>query len=224
MTNKLPDKIADMLMEKDYRVIEDGLKDILGSNFKTELILFGIFVEQADKPTDRPFCYAISMLENNNIENIKSLLKDLLKYQIDEINKAKIYDFFWNLNTDCLYAQSAETHYYNHLKTTNQFDLNYMAINRIVDISKKINSKNIDVTIRKELIVRVLNQYDNEDCFKIVNLIQTAIIENVDVDYLTQYTEKLLNKYDDQSDDYYDIGLLCDELEQLYYKEIWLSL
>ena len=44
-----------------------------------------------------------------------------------------------------------------------------------------------------------MDQYDNEDHGRILYLIQTAMYEKVDTDYLIQYTEKILNTYDDQS-------------------------
>lgn len=89
-------------------------------------------------------------------------------------------------------------------------------------LSKKLSSKETDDTIRKKLLIRVMNQYDNEDHGRILHLIQTAMYEKVDTDYLIQYTEKILNTYDTQSYDFYIIGEFCDVLEQLYYtKNKW---
>ena len=63
-----------------------------------------------------------------------------------------------------------------------------MAINCLMFLSKKLSSKETDDTIRKKLLIRVMNQYDNEDHGRILHLIQTAINEKVETDYMIKYT------------------------------------
>ena len=94
-----------------------------------------------------------------------------------------------------------------------------MAINRLVYISKKINSKEVTGNIRQDLIRKVLEEYNGLDHGKILNLLKTAVAEDVDTEYLLQYTEKILGTYDESSYVFLIIGEFCDLLEQLYCKK-----
>ncbi len=218
MKNTLVKDIADILMEKNYNIAAEKLERIVdldgfgGKNFLHDIIM----EERVTSPDDEPFAFAKAIWKNScKVERNKALLKEILEYPIADINRAKINDFLWETEKDFTAAKSAEMHYRKHIETEEEFDYNLMAINRLIFISKKINSRNVDETARSELLTRVLEQYNNDDHGKILNLIQTAMSENVDVNYLIHYTEKILNTYSDKSTDFLIIGKLCDMLEQL---------
>ena len=79
-----------------------------------------------------------------------------------------------------------------HLKNTGAFADHIMAINRILFISKKIRSKEINEEVRKNLLIKVLEEYDNSSHAKIGYLIKTAMEEKVDTGYLIPYVENIL--------------------------------
>lgn len=221
-TNLLVSNIVDILKEKNYDIAAKKLEkmDNLDS-FGSENFLHDIILERwVYQPEDIPFTFAKDIWTRSiSAEDNKKLLKEVLEYPIADINKAKIYDFLWVMEKNFSDAKSAEAHYRMHLESTEEFDSNFMAINRLIFISKKTSSKDIDEITRNRLITKVLNQYNNEDHGKVLYLIQTAMDEKVDVDFLIQYTEKILNTYDDQCYDFYVIGEYCNILEQLYCKK-----
>lgn len=223
MESLLVNNIVDILKEKNYKIATKKLEKIDSlDSFGTENFLHDIIFERwVYSPKDNPFMFArdIWKMEGVNIQDDKALLKQILEYQIADINRAKINDFLWVTEQDFTAAKSAETYYRIHVESTEEFEYNFMAINRLIFISKKISSRDVNESIRQELLIRVLNQYKNEDHGKILYLIETAIEEKVDVNYLLQFTEKILNTYDDQSYDYRIIGQFCDILEQLYCKK-----
>lgn len=220
--SSLVNSIADILKEKNYDIAAKELEKIVDlDSFGSENFLHDIILERwVYKPEDIPFTFAKDIWKRSiKIEDNKKLLKEILEYPIADINRAKINDFLWVVEKDFSAAKVAESCYRLHLENTEGFDYNFMAINRLVFLSKKLSSKDIDVTIREKLIIKVLNQYNNEDHGKILYLIKTAMDEKVDVDYLVQYTEKILNTYDDQCFDFYIIGEFCNILEELYCRK-----
>lgn len=98
----------------------------------------------------------------------------------DYVLGAKINDCLWVAEKSFSAAKSAEEYYRAHVESTEGFDFNFMAINRLVFLSKKLSSKETDDTIRKKLLIRVMDQYDNEDHGRILYLIQTAMYEKAD--------------------------------------------
>lgn len=213
--------IVNALSEKNYKIaiaqLEkiNGLDNYIPQNFFSHII----DEELLCVPKESPFYIAMLMWNNINSESIKQILQDILGYPIANINKAKINDFLWVATHDFIFAKEAEKFYRIHIENTEGFDLNFTAIIRLVDISKHIKSTDINELRRSELIKRVLNQYDNEKNNDALYLIKLAIKENVEVDYLLQYTEKILSIYDEQSCEYDIIEEFCDVLEQLYYKK-----
>ena len=110
------------------------------------------------------------------------------------------------------------------MKNTGAYADLIMAINRILFISKKIRSKEINEEVRKNLLIKVLEEYDNSSHAKIGYLIKTAMEEKVDTGYLIPYVENILKTYDDNSCDALLIGKFCDLLEELYCrKNNWLK-
>lgn len=223
MENLLVSDIAKILEEKNFNIAAEELEKVTNLDcFGTENFLHDIILERwVYRPEDIPFSFArdIWKMSDTDVKSDRDLLKEILEYPIADINKAKINDFLWVVDRDFVAAKQAEELYRIHIESTQGFDYNFMAINRLVSISKNIHSRNIDESIRSRLLMRVLNQYNNEDHGKILHLIQTAANEHVDEDYLLQYTEKILNMYDDKSYDYHIIGEFCDTLEMLYYKK-----
>lgn len=225
MSSLLLDRIVDILREKDFNIAARELERIHDiDSFGTENFLHDIILERwVYRPEDIPFTFARNIWQSSiKVGDDKALLKEILRHPIADINRAKINDFLWVVEKDFSAAKLAEEYYRAHVENTEDFEHNFMAINRLVFITKKMNSREIDDVIRKKLLKRVMDQYVNEDHGKILYLIRTAMCEKVDTDYLIQYTEKILNTYDDQSYDYYIIGGFCDVLEQLYYtKNKW---
>lgn len=74
--------------------------------------------------------------------------------------------------------------------------------------------------MRKNLLIKVLEEYDNSSHAKIGYLIKTAMEEKVDTGYLIPYVENILKTYDDNSCDAPLIGKFCDLLEELYCRKI----
>lgn len=222
LKDEMVSSIVEILKEKNYDIASKKLEkmDNLDS-FGSENFLHDIILERwVYRPEDIPFTFAKDIwIRSVRMEDNKKLLLEILEYPISDINKAKINDFLWVMEKDFSAAKSAEAHYRLHLESTEGFDYNFMAINRLIFISKKISSKDIDEITRNRLITKVLNRYNNEDHGKVLYLIQTAMDEKVDVDFLIQYTEKILNTYDDQCYDFYIIGEFCNILEQLYCKK-----
>ena len=105
------------------------------------------------------------------------------------------------MENDFSNAKIAETAYCEYLKNTGAFADHIMAINRILFISKKIRSKEINEEVRKNLLIKVLEEYDNSSHAKIGYLIKTAMEEKVDTGYLIPYVENILKTYDDNSCD-----------------------
>ena len=225
VSNLLIDRIVNILREKDFNIAAQELERISDlDRFGTENFLHDIILERwVYRPEDVPFTFARDIWQSSSkVEDNRVLLKEVLKHPIADINRAKINDFLWVAEKDFSAAKLAEEYYQTHMESTEEFDFNFMAINRLVFLSKKLSSKETDDTIRKKLLIRVMDQYGNEDHGRILYLIQTAMCEKVDTDYLIQYTERILNTYDDQSYDFYIIGEFCDVLEQLYYtKNKW---
>ncbi len=225
VSNLLIDRLVNILREKDFNIAAQELEKITDlDSFGSENFLHDIILERwVYRPEDVPFTFARDIWQSSSkVEDNRALLKEVLQYPIADINRAKINDFLWVAEKDFSAAKSAEKYYRAHVESTEGFDLNFMAINRLVFLAKKLSSKETDDTIRKRLLIKVMDQYDNEDHGRILYLIQTAMYEKVDTDYLIQYTEKILNTCDDQSYDFYIIGEFCDVLEQLYYtKNKW---
>lgn len=73
--------------------------------------------------------------------------------------------------------------------------------------------------MRKNLLIKVLEEYDNSSHAKIGYLIKTAMEEKVDTGYLIPYVENILKTYDDNSCDALLIGKFCDLLEELYSRK-----
>lgn len=219
----LVNKIIEILKEKDYNIAASELKKISGlDGFGTENFLHDIILERwVYTPQDIPFSFARQIwgMETTNIEKDTNLLKKILESPIAEINKAKLYDFLWIEEKNYNFAIAALKAYKKHLENTDEFESNFMAINRLVYISKKINSKEVTGNIRQDLIRKILEEYNGLDHGKILNLLKTAVAEDVDTEYLLQYTEKILGTYNESSYDFLIIGEFCDLLEQLYCKK-----
>lgn len=220
---KLVNKIIEILKEKDYSIAASELKKISGlDGFGTENFLHDIILERwVYTPQDIPFSFARQIwgMETTNIEKDTNLLKKILGSPIAEINKAKLYDFLWIEERNYNFAVGALIAYKKHLESTDEFELNFFAINRLVYISKKINSKEITNNIRQNLIRKVLEEYNNLDHGKILNLLKTAVAEKIDTEYLLKYAEKILADYNESSYDFWIIGEFCDLLEQLYCRK-----
>lgn len=223
MNNPIADKIADILEEKNFEIVADELNEIDGlDSFGSENYLHDIICERwVYNPQDIPFHFArdIWKMRETDIEGNKALLIQVLEHPIAEINRAKISDFLWVVENDYNAAKVAEESYRKHLESTEEFAYNFMAINRLIYISKKINSKETNSSTRKSLLIKVLGQYDNTDHGKILSLLKTAEKENVETDYVIQCTEKVLESYPDDSYDFIIIGEFCDLLECLYCKK-----
>lgn len=224
--NSMPsfvDKIVKILKEKNYNIVAKDLKmldslDKLGSeNFLHDIILERCVYSPQDKPFH--FARGIWQMNNTNVKANRTLLNELVCQPIAEINKAKIYDFLWTVTGDFNAAKEAEKYYRKHLENTDEFEFGFMPINRLIYISKKINSKEVTSADREKMIRKVLNEYNNSDHGKILSLLKTAYEEAVDTEYLLQYTERILSSYADNSYDFQIIGEFCDLLEQLYYRK-----
>ena len=165
MAEKMAEQIAEILKESDYHTVEKALADFrrpMDGEFRN--LLVDIIVERwIDTPKDVPFSYARSIWNRKDInrEEYQALLEEIRSYPIAPINKAKISDFLWVVENDFSNAKIAETAYYEHLKNTGAFADHIMAINRILFISKKIRSKEINEEVRKNLLIKVLEEYDN---------------------------------------------------------------
>ena len=223
MAEKMAEQIAEILKESDYHTVEKALADFrrpMDGEFRN--LLVDIIVERwIDTPKDVPFSYARSIWNRKDInrEEYQALLEEIRSYPIAPINKAKISDFLWVVENDFSNAKIAETAYYEHLKNTGAFADHIMAINRILFISKKMRSKEINEVVRKNLLIKVLEEYDNSSHAKIGYLIKTAMEEKVDTGYLIPYVENILKTYDDNSCDAPLIGKFCDLLEELYCRK-----
>ena len=223
MAEKMAEQIAEILKEPNFQTAEKALTDFCGpmdGEFRN--LLVDIIVERwIDTPKDVPFSYARSIWNRKDInrEEYQALLEEIRSYPIAPINKAKISDFLWVVENDFSNAKIAETAYYEHLKNTGAFADHIMAINRILFISKKIRSKEINEEVRKNLLIKVLEEYDNSSHAKIGYLIKTAMEEKVDTGYLIPYVENILKTYDDNSCDAPLIGKFCDLLEELYCRK-----
>ena len=220
MNNSLVDKVADILKEKNFEVAADELNEVDGlDSFGLENYLYDIICERwVYSPQDIPFRFARNIWEmkETDVEGNKTLLKQVLEHPIAEINRAKINDFLWVVENDYNAAKAAEASYRKHLENAQVFAHNFMAINRLIYISKKINSKETDSSTRERLLIKILGQYDNTDHGKILSLLKTAEKENVETDYMIKCTEEVLESYPDDSYDLTIIGKFCDLLEILY--------
>ena len=223
MTTEGIEKIIEILKEKDFHVAADNIKKLKGFDiFGGENFLYDIIYErEIYTPQDMPFYFAdqIWNMKIANVEENAKILKKIADGPIAKINQAKICDFLWIEEGDYNFAIKALKAYKKHLEDNNDFEFNFMAINRLMYISKKINSKEVCGNIREELIKKVLKEYDGFDYEKILYLLKTATTENVDTDFLLQYTEKIWGSYDENSYDFQIIGEFCDLLEQLYCKK-----
>lgn len=217
------DKIVKILKEKNYNIAAKDLKMLEGlDKFGTENFLHDIILERwVYSPQDIPFQFAsqIWKMNNTNVASNRELLNELVCQPIADINKAKINDFLWITTGDFNAAKEAEKYYKKHLENTDEFECNFMSINRLIYISKKINSKEVTSADREKLIRKVLNEYTNTDHGKILSLLKTAFVEKIDIEYLLQYTEQILSLYADNSYDFQIIGEFCDLLEELYYRK-----
>ena len=223
MTAESINEIIEILKEKNFYVAAEKIKKFKGlDNFGGENFLYDIICERwVYSPRDIPFSFARQMwgITTANIEEYTEMLKKLTEASIAKINRAKIYDFLWIEEKEYNFAIAALKAYKEHIESTDKFEFNFMAINRLIYISKKINSKEVSGHIRRELIEKVLKEYDGCDHGKILYLLKTATEENVDTEFLLQYTEKILGSYDERSYDFQIIGEFCDLLEQLYCKK-----
>lgn len=217
------DKIVKILKEKNYNIAAKDLKMLEGlDKFGTENFLHDIILERwVYSPQDIPFQFAsqIWKMNNTNVESNRELLNELVCQPIADINKAKINDFLWITTGDFNAAKEAEKYYKKYLENTDEFECNFMSINRLIYISKKINSKEVTSADREKLIRKVLNEYTNTDHGKILSLLKTAFVEKIDIEYLIRYTEQILSLYADNSYDFQIIGEFCDLLEELYYRK-----
>lgn len=171
MAEKMAERIAEILKEPNFQTAEKALTDFCGTmDGEFRNLLVDIIVERwIDTPKDVPFSYARSIWNRKDInrEEYQALLEEIRSYPIAPINKAKISDFLWVVENDFSNAKIAETAYYEHLKNTGAFADHIMAINRILFISKKIRSKEINEEVRKNLLIKVLEEYDNSSHAKI---------------------------------------------------------
>ena len=229
MAEKMAEQIAEILKESDYHTVEKALADFrrpMDGEFRN--LLVDIIVERwIDTPKDVPFSYARSIWNRKDInrEEYQALLEEIRSYshRTDQLRQRyRIFYGLWKMIFSN--AKIAETAYCEHLKNTGAFADHIMAINRILFISKKIRSKEINEEVRKNLLIKVLEEYDNSSHAKIGYLIKTAMEEKVDTGYLIPYVENILKTYDDNSCDALLIGKFCDLLEELYCrKNNWLK-
>ena len=215
------DKIGEILKEKDFKLVEDNLSRFKeADHFSLVYLLRNIIIEKwVHTPFDIPFPLAREMWKTETIDIVEEntkILKELSESAIEEINKAKINDFLWNVKNDFMFAIKAVDAYKKHIESTDIFINNFMAINRLIFISRTINSKGITQDVRKQLIKKVLDEHNSTDYIEVSYLLNTALEEKVDTEYLLQYTEKIISSFDDRSYDYLLIGELCDLLEKFY--------
>ena len=221
MAEKMAERIAEILKEPNFQTAEKALTDFCGpmdGEFRNLLV---DIIVAAHLPAGvwQGYDLELSRFTQNELQEYQALLEEIRSYPIAPINKAKISDFLWVVENDFSNAKIAETAYYEHLKNTGAFADHIMAINRILFISKKIRSKEINEEVRKNLLIKVLEEYDNSSHAKIGYLIKTAMEEKVDTGYLIPYVENILKTYDDNSCDAPLIGKFCDLLEELYCRK-----
>ena len=222
----LAEKIAKILIEQDYCTASNNLRTMselqqIGMN---DLLYNIIFERWINKPDDIPFSIA-NMIWNRfdmDVGKAREMLDKVLIYPIAAINRAKINDFLWIEEKEFSRAKNAVRAYYEHLNNTTRFDNSFIAVNRLVFISKKINSRDINADVRKCMLTKVLEQYNNTNHSRVCFLLKTAKEENVDTSYLISYVEKILATYEDTSCDFTIIGEFCDLLESFYLaKNTW---
>lgn len=158
MAEKMAERISEILKGSNFQTAEKALTDFCGTmDGEFRNLLVDIIVERwIDTPKDVPFSYARSIWNRKDInrEEYQALLEEIRSYPIAPINKAKISDFLWVVENDFSNAKIAETAYCEHLKNTGAFADHIMAINRILFISKKIRSKEINEEVRKNLLIK----------------------------------------------------------------------
>ena len=187
MAEKMAERIAEILKEPNFQTAEKALTDFCGpmdGEFRN--LLVDIIVERwIDTPKDVPFSYARSIWNRKDInrEEYQALLEEIRSYPIAPINKAKISDFLWVVENDFSNAKIAETAYCEHLKNTGAFADHIMAINRILFISKKIRSKEINEEVRKNLLIKVLEEYDNNNHATVFTALPTTAVHAAETQY-----------------------------------------
>ncbi len=101
-------------------------------------------------------------------------LKEIAQWDISILNKAKIYDFLWVVGKDHKSAVEAVRLYKEHLSVSQEFEANFVAINRLISLKVSTSRKKTVDEDYSNLVKRILEQSESTDYSERYHLLRTC--------------------------------------------------
>lgn len=147
----------------DERVLIVILSEIVGEHLIYE-------------PKDIPYqLWASNWYDNSEqAKERNKALKEVAEWDICVLNKAKIYDFLWIVGKNHMSAVEAVRLYKEYLSVSQEFESNFVAINRLISLKMStLKKKTVDEDY-SNLVKRILGQSESTDYSERYHLLRTC--------------------------------------------------
>lgn len=101
-------------------------------------------------------------------------LKEIAQWDISILNKAKIHDFLWVVGKDHKSAVEAVRLYKVYLSVSQEFEANFVAINRLISLKVNTSRKKTVDEDYSNLVKRILEQSESTDYSERYHLLRTC--------------------------------------------------
>lgn len=101
-------------------------------------------------------------------------LKEIAQWDISILNKAKIHDFLWVVGKDHKSAVEAVRLYKEYLSVSQEFEANFVAINRLISLKVSTSRKKTVDEDYSNLVKRILEQSETTDYSERYHLLRTC--------------------------------------------------
>lgn len=101
-------------------------------------------------------------------------LKEIVQWDISILNKAKVHDFLWVVGKEHKSAVEAVRLYKEYLSVSQEFEANFVAINRLISLKVSTSRKKTVDEDYSNLVKRILEQSESTDYSKRYYLLRTC--------------------------------------------------
>ena len=101
-------------------------------------------------------------------------LKEIAQWDISILNKAKVHDFLWVVGKEHKSAVEAVRLYKEYLSVSQEFEANFVAINRLISLKVSISRKKTVDEDYSNLVKWILEQSESTDYSKRYHLLRTC--------------------------------------------------
>lgn len=147
----------------DEKVIVVILSEIVGENLIYE-------------PKDIPYQFWASNWYDvpEQAKERNKALKEIAQWDISILNKAKVHDFLWVVGKEHKSAVEAVRLYKEYLSVSQEFEANFVAINRLISLKVSTSRKKTVDEDYSNLVKRILEQSESTDYSKKYHLLRTC--------------------------------------------------